>query len=54
MNTIGFAVEHDLSSVWAGRIRGDKGRDREDCAVVQARHAGLGRRAEKTVEEKHI
>lgn len=29
MNTIGFAVEDDLSSVWAGQIRGDKGGDRE-------------------------
>ena len=40
-----------MSSVWAGWIRGDKGRDREDYAVVQARHAGLGKQAEKTVEE---
>ena len=43
-----------IRAVEQGRIRGDKGRDREDCAVVQARHAGLGRRAEKTVEEKQI
>lgn len=43
-----------MSSVWAGWIRGDKGRDREDYAVVQARHAGLGKQAEKTVEEKQI